>query len=583
MELSKKAIALFLMLMIIVNFSIFGVVQALAHETILNVEYDYCSKAYQTDGIDEKWYVLYTRRTSSSNSKCYHISHETQTIKYYFADESPTGYRWDTDITEEMAEEIKTCYANSMKKWNNVYFYSYDSAGNIIKQKVINIVEGNPTDSDCNLIIYPGTNTGNYAGTRYDEAYGETIENNEFNHYHVSDWWMIVNVSEFYTNNPLYESKVNVLRARTGAHEIGHILGLRDLDNNSLCGGGTPDEHHEELLMGYGVTTLMATDITYKDIAGVAITRGFHTDADHKWLYAGQQSDGTYKLICSICNGVKYVESLSGYSYNTYNACNGNHTLSSGNMMAVASYGTSDYYKCRYCRYVAPFSDIVEQNYSKIYVSDEQHKCESDVDGLEYTFYEPHSFTYGDITSAYHAYICDCGYQIEESHSLTYEQISEDVHALVCKCGYRREEAHTLSYKRSSDDYHIRVCDCGYSYNEEHTLTYQDYHTDACVCGYTSSTPHNFVYQEGSDKNHHIAICECGYNSEVWHTYVYRSISNSYHSKICPCGYVAAEEAHVFKRVDIRYSACVFCGCIRDNLGPGENVIMGTGENKEKE
>ena len=463
MKLSRRTIALFLMVVMIGNFLTLGAVQALAHETILNVEYDYCDDIQNGDGIDEKWYVLYTRRTSSSNSKCYHISHETQTIKYYFADESPTGYRWDTDISAELAEEIKTCYANSMKKWNNVYFYSYDSAGNIIKQKVINIVEGNPTDSDCNLIIYPGTNTGNYAGTRHDEASGETIENNEFNHYHVSDWWMIVNVSEFYTNNPLYESKVNVLRARTGAHEIGHILGLRDLDNNSLCGGGTPDEHHEELLMGYGMPISERTsDITYKDIAGVAITRGFHTDADHKWLYQSQQSDGTYKLICSICNGVKYVESLSGYSYNTYNACNGNHTLSSGNMMAVASYGTSDYYKCKYCRYVAPFSAIVPQNYSIANHSNTLHKYTNNVNGLGYTFYEEHSFTY-NITGSNHTITCRCGYTVTENHTFTYRSISDGFHSISCsKCNYTYNEAHTMVKKNNIPVYCSKchyVCD----------------------------------------------------------------------------------------------------------------------------
>ena len=73
---------------------------------------------------------------------------------------------------------------------------------------------------------------------------------------------------------------------------------------------------------------MLNCSVLYKDIAGVAITRGFHTDNDHKWLNCGLQSDGNYKLVCSICNGVKQVTSLSGYTYETYGACNNRHTVS---------------------------------------------------------------------------------------------------------------------------------------------------------------------------------------------------------------------------------------------------------------
>lgn len=466
MKLSRRTIALFLMVVMIVNFLTLGAVQALAHETILNVEYDPCSKADPADGIDEKWYVLYTRRELFGNSKCYHLSHETQTIKYYFADESPTGYRWDTDISAGLAEEIKACYANSMEKWNNVYFYSYDSNGNILKNKLINIVEGSSTDN--NLIIYPYyTIETKFASTRYineDSENVETLINERIEHTHVSKWTMNVNLYLFYLHDNIGDDYVNCARNKVGAHEIGHILGLRDIDDFDAigCGAGTQDEHHEELLMGYGNITNRTSDITYKDIAGVAITRGFHTDADHKWLYQGQQSDGTYKLICSICNGVKYVESLSGYSYNTYNACNGNHTLSSGNMMAVASYGTSDYYKCKYCRYVAPFSAIVPQNYSITNHSNTLHKYTNNVNGLGYTFYEEHSFTY-NITGSNHTITCRCGYTVTENHTFTYRSISDGFHSISCsKCNYTYNEAHTMVKKNNIPVYCSKchyVCD----------------------------------------------------------------------------------------------------------------------------
>ena len=95
--------------------------------------------------------------------------------------------------------------------------------------------------------------------------------------------------------------------------------------------------------------------------------------------------------MCSICNGVKYVESLSGYSYVVNGSCAGNHALGIGYMIPVASYGTKDYYKCKYCSYIAPFSSLVEQDYNITYYSHSHHKCVNNVVGLEYTSYEEHN------------------------------------------------------------------------------------------------------------------------------------------------------------------------------------------------
>lgn len=260
---------------------------------------------------------------------------------------------------------------------------------------------------------------------------------------------MTVNINHFYVNSSNNADEVSLVRERTGAHELGHVLGLRDVDSINLCNATTSTEHHHELLMGYGYPLVdRSFNITYKDIAGVAILRGFHTDDDHKWLDCGVQSDGTYKLLCSICNGVKYVDSLSDFIYDTYNDCYGNHTLSSGNMKAVASYGTQDYYKCKYCRYVAPFASIVTQNYSKTYHTDTLHKCVNTVAGLEYTFYEKHTIVNHECTG--------CG---EHIHSYTdrYVWQSEVGHKSYCECGEYTTSSHVVTHGSfdTSDGYGI--------------------------------------------------------------------------------------------------------------------------------
>ena len=237
---------------------------------------------------------------------------------------------------------------------------------------------------------------------------------------------MDVNIDAFYDDSDFAlrmgfsGADITLLKAYTGAHETGHVLGLLDLDNDNLCNADNSGWHHHEVLMGYGnPTSQRSANITYKDIAGVAITRGFHTDSDHKWLNCGLQSDGKYKLVCSICNGVKNVSSLSGYTYNTYGACGNNHSLSSGNMMAVASYGNKDYYKCEYCRYVAPFDSNVTQNYTKTYQGNNIDKYVNTVSGLEYTFYQEHthSYHYEWKSEGRHTASCECGSYVTESHT----------------------------------------------------------------------------------------------------------------------------------------------------------------------
>ena len=117
-------------------------ISILAHEKMLNVEYDQCTPSVPRDEADEIWYWLIWKNSE------YHISHEEITIKYYFASNSEydSNYSWITDIYKEYtktmseeealvqakitAEQIKQSYADRMKKWNDIYYYSYDEKGN---------------------------------------------------------------------------------------------------------------------------------------------------------------------------------------------------------------------------------------------------------------------------------------------------------------------------------------------------------------------------------------------------------------------------------------------------------------------
>ncbi len=444
----KKILMIIISVIMIINSCLLSTISTYAHSYMLNIECDICNASYG-EGIDKMWYVL---------DDSMHISHETKTIKYYFEPrtaiekegEEVEYYYWNTNISDDEANAIKTAYANSMKKWNNVYYYSYDSSGNLIKNKIIDVVEGTATDH--NLSIFPAYSGENIAET-IGIGNGETIENGDSEHKHYSQWKMTINIS-YFEENASNTQDVNAFKERVGAHELGHVLGLSDVDLYCTVKIGNEDvDHHHELLMGYGEPKYVRNpDITYKDIAGVAIARGFHTDSDHKWLNVGFEH-GKYKLICSVCNGMKKVSSLSGYTYDDYNCCQGNHNLSQGNMMAVACYGDMDYYKCKYCKYVAPFSALIQQDHTDLaYYNDKYHMYNNIVCNLEYTILVEHSVnpqthrcsvcnfyvhTYGPYTyNGYtnHIRTCSCGLTQTESHYVCRHDIIDGRYAMCLGC-----------------------------------------------------------------------------------------------------------------------------------------------------
>ena len=350
---------------------------ASAHNIRLSVGSDNCIHQSDFDGEDEMWYCLAVC-DNGSQLEIRHIPETTAVIKYYFMESKlidGIAYYWDTDISTELSEEIKQAYVDSMMLWNNVYYYQYDENNNAFAQKIISIEEG--TYNDHNLLIYPYKSSSFTAETGPSLAgidssspdYMITINdaiNNEIPHRHYGKWQVSVDISDFFVSEEEYlnlspgslayvEQCVNVTRMRTGAHEIGHMLGIFDVDK--CCNGQTNFNHHEELIMGYGDDLNCITHITYKDIAGVSITRGFHTDDDHRWMIRTRE-DGSQYLICSLCNGIRTEYELDedgtyeGQTPVVYGSCNDNHSLAGGNMLLVATDCVRDFYKCLKCRYI---------------------------------------------------------------------------------------------------------------------------------------------------------------------------------------------------------------------------------------
>ena len=377
-------------MLLIISILLLNPIFVFAHNETLDIVYDPCTGKSHQDAEDEMWYMLVGDDINR------HIDDEITTISYYFAEyaENDSSYSWTTDIynkyvdvdkmspedalvkAQATAKEIKEAYANSMKKWNDIYYYSYDSGGNRTKNKIINIVESESSKAD--ITIYPigyynkkDNTVVNYGACVYhgDSFVEANDSTNTEKHYHYSNWKMYVNVNYYFSHgfvqnllgskpfNSVSPTVANNNRDFIGQHEMGHILGLMDID--TYC-PSNPEDHHGELLMGYGDSDEIKY-AKYKDIAGVAVARGFHTDEDHVWI-ARINDDGTKDVICAQCNGVRYNVAVSvtdnnwcfyeGKWINMYQSCI-HYSGTNEDMLLVATDGVRKFYKCQYCRYIA--------------------------------------------------------------------------------------------------------------------------------------------------------------------------------------------------------------------------------------
>lgn len=412
-----------------------------AHGAQLNVDYDTCIPNYYQnsnnigDGEEEKWYEF------NSGNQTYHIGDCTE-IKYFIYDTSEDGNTTWNNINDPIRREyVKNSLINSILKWNNVFLYKTSNTGFVTKYKLVNISEG--TISNHNISIYPDNSINALAtcGPKSTSTWEYIDTFQGINHYHFDKWNINFKIAPHYSYSIESEHILN----RTGAHEFGHVMGMCDIDGCENT--SNQNYHHEEILMGYAQNNYLLprqAEITYKDLIGTAITRGLHTDADHSWIYDyTSSSEGNRKLICSICNGVRYVDSLVGYDYVTYKGCNNSHTLSSGKMFPVASYGNKDYYKCKYCRYVAPFTSLVDQDYLVTsHYNSTHHIVTNQVNGLSYSCLEEHTFDADGVCTG-------CSQTASHSFDDHYVYYTSNTHKAFCTCGTYILKMHAIDGTRT--------------------------------------------------------------------------------------------------------------------------------------
>lgn len=345
-----------------------------------------------TNSDGETWYYLV--RDSEGEQIMHHLDDDLTTIYYKIYDygENDSTITWDYN---SLGESYRAFTEYGLTQWNQISIYKTNEDGHYYTTRLVNLVNvntlENPNSVTPNLHIYPDHNEGSASGgcNAVEESIvsEDTQIYNGVRHVHYTQYKIYIAVNRLGYN---FDNTIATI-----AHEVGHALGLADVDLVEIS--DDYGYHHGEILMGYGGQS----NITYGDVAGAMITRGIHGDNDHNWLYDQTKStEGNYKLICSLCNCVKYVSSLAGYAYNIYGFCQNNlsyedaHTLESGNLMAVARYNKHDYLKCKYCKHITSFSMVEKNNY--IYTGEynqNTHILQNNVDNLEYTLEEAHDFS----------------------------------------------------------------------------------------------------------------------------------------------------------------------------------------------
>lgn len=406
-----------------------------------DITYDSCIPDLfeNNGGYSEVWYEL--TEYKDYNEVMDHIDDDIDII-YYKIHLDNTDVDWGSEVLSNM-DNIK----EGIDKWNQISVYKKDENGRLRAYPLVRFVDVDELEDTSNIDVNVDIRFEN--GNDWQPFLGITapIESS------------LVGEDSTFTNGvyhkhytkysiTLYPNQINSYE-RTMAHELGHVLGLKDVDVVEF--NETIGLHHQELLMGYDSNNNYmesSSNITYRDIAGAMIARGLHTNADHKWLYDEESSTSTnHKLICSICNCVKYVDNLSEYTYDIYKQCeDGNsstncHSIESGNMMAVARYGNKDYWKCKYCRQTTGFTNNVEQNYSyqEIVNNKQNHILKNNVLGLEYELIEEHDFTVDLGNGIYKCNQCpvcsDGGVRFPGAEELTLECIMDSVNKTMTLSG----------------------------------------------------------------------------------------------------------------------------------------------------
>ena len=214
----------------------------------------------------------------------------------------------------------------------------------------------------------------------------------------------------------------------TIVHELGHVLGLNDLDEQEDENEGT-----HKALMEYARRTTENTlfdALTYHDIQGAAYYNGIHVNHDFRRYYF---DNGKYNNVCFYCDITEKTTTKSSGSSEFVLSSSCDHSYE-----PMISLGEKHWLKCTNCYKVKEHY----HDYTKTYI--------------DYNDFSHRSYCWcGDFIQEKHSYkdhYCICGrYTSDHDFHDPYIWKTLEKHFASCSCGTKSLFGHIVSGDNKAD------------------------------------------------------------------------------------------------------------------------------------
>ena len=289
--------------------------------------------------------------------------------KYWIDESSLAG------LTDSQKNTFITNVDNAVKEWNSVRLADYDGP-------IVNLQKCSTNGIDVVPIRYSPSLSGA--------------------------------IGQFNPVPLLHEIKIKYYNDYdTIMHELGHMIGLQDLDMNN-------DPWTHISLMGYAGDD----DLHYQDIQGLAVANNKHIFHDYRRYW---YKNGIYTYVCFYCDASDFV--LTSWS-------GGSHLVESASCAHeyefLAKSQDKHWYKCTKCYKVETSTHAYTHSYEQVNASKHNEYC-----------------VCGNFTVNYHDFeFCrctKCNYFKGHSYDYSYSWVSYTNHYGYCHCDEFQLQGHAVA------------------------------------------------------------------------------------------------------------------------------------------
>ena len=246
--------------------------------------------------------------SASAHSGNSGVKYYPQVTKWDIYENSKHWKSYNTSLTVNSGDftgyEFATYVTNAVNSWNSKTFNN---------QSIIQM-----TESSSGVVKFISKSSTDFAAVfgstnGWGGVYRSNATADSDNHYNLTagnvEIW--INWNEVLSQKP-YSSRVNCCN-HTTQHELGHVLGLKDIPASAAYTGHI-------MCNEFGSNYPVPTTISSNDVQGAAVILGRHKNTDHSFTNMYIFHNQTYhRNPCSLCGGYKLTTHT--YVNGTCTAC----------------------------------------------------------------------------------------------------------------------------------------------------------------------------------------------------------------------------------------------------------------------